>query len=90
MKLEFGIDMPVPPVSGQVSAERVVEWIVMAEDAGWDGFTFWDHMTFYPETTEVVPQRVKRQGVASHGVSENLTPWDGLSSRRSSSWPNRQ
>ncbi|NWF94865.1 MAG: LLM class flavin-dependent oxidoreductase [Candidatus Thorarchaeota archaeon] len=44
MRLKYGIDMPIPPVEGRVDARKVVDWMVLAEEAGWDGFSVWDHL----------------------------------------------
>lgn len=76
--VKFGIDMPVPPVSGQVSAGKVIDWIVLAEEAGWDGFSFWDHLTFHPETAEVFDPWILRAAAAAKTkrirIVCNITP----------------
>lgn len=70
--------MPIPPVSGQVSAEEVVEWIILAEEAGWDGFSFWDHLTFYPDNAEVFDPWILRGAIATWTkkikIITNITP----------------
>jgi alkanesulfonate monooxygenase SsuD/methylene tetrahydromethanopterin reductase-like flavin-dependent oxidoreductase (luciferase family) len=70
--------MPAPPVSGEVSVEKIVDWIVLAEQSGWDGFSFWDHMTFYPDNAEIFDPWILRGAVAARTkrikIVANITP----------------
>ncbi|MHA2265248.1 MAG: LLM class flavin-dependent oxidoreductase, partial [Candidatus Thorarchaeota archaeon] len=77
--MEYGIDMPIPPVSGEVDITTVVDWAVEAEEAGWDAVSVWDHMLmFYPEDNEVFDPWIVRAAIAaktkSIKIASNITP----------------
>jgi alkanesulfonate monooxygenase SsuD/methylene tetrahydromethanopterin reductase-like flavin-dependent oxidoreductase (luciferase family) len=83
--MKFIVDLPVPPVSGG-TVEMVVDWAVMAEEAGWDSFCLWNHLLMsYPEPSESFDPWVLYSAIAAkteriklgptHAPLPRLRPW---------------
>ncbi|MHA2378744.1 MAG: LLM class flavin-dependent oxidoreductase [Candidatus Thorarchaeota archaeon] len=83
--MKFLVDLPVPPIRGG-TVEMVVDWAVMAEEAGWDSFCLWNHLLMsYPEPSESFDPWVLYSAIAAkterirlgptHAPLPRLRPW---------------
>ncbi len=72
--MRFAIDLPIPPVPGG-TAEMIVDWAVMAEDAGWDSFCLWNHLLMsYPQPSESLDPWVLYSAIAAKTKRIRLGP----------------